>query len=169
MKKLVAFLVAAGIVAYGCNKQPSEPKFSVDPNPVIQQAINSKKNLIVIFESETCQYCDKLNREVLRDIEVKQNLIKNNIEIAIVNVDGSRKVLDPEGKKEVDEKTLSSLYRVTGYPTIAVFNPDKNYELIGVIPGYIPKNYFMKLADYLGTKCYEKMEFQKYIDNGGKC
>lgn len=169
MKKIFVIFSLISLVLVGCNKQPSEPKFTVDPNPVIQQAVKSNKNLILVFESETCQYCDKLNREVLKDMEVKQHLLKNGIEVAIINVDGSRKVLDPEGKKEVDERTLAGLYRVTGYPTIAVFNPDKNYELIGVIPGFIPKDYFMKLADYLGTKCYEKIEFQKYIENGGKC
>lgn len=169
MKKFLIGLYIVGLLLFGCNKQPSEPKFTVDPNPVIKQAIENKKSLIVIFESETCQYCDKLNREVLKDMEVKQNLVKNGIEVAIVDVNGSRKVLDPEGKKEVDEKTLAGIYRVTGYPTIAVFNPDKNYELIGVIPGYIPKDYFIKLSDYVGSKCYEKTEFQKYIENGGKC
>ncbi len=169
MRKFFIGLSFFALILYGCNKQPSEPKFTVDPNPVVKQAVDNKKSLILIFESETCLYCDKLNREVLKDIEVKQSLVKNNIEIAIINVDGSRKVLDPEGKKEVDERTLAGLYRVTGYPTIAVFNPDKNYELIVVIPGYIPKDYFVKLSDYLGTKCYEKIEFQKYIENGGKC
>lgn len=169
MKKVFNILLLIGIFIYSCNKQQSEPKFTVDPNPVIKQAVDNKKNLIIVFESETCQYCEKLNKEVLKNMEVKQNLIKNNIEIAIVNVDGSRKVLDPEGKKEVDERTLAGLYRVTGYPTIAIFNPNKDYELIGIIPGYIPKDYFIALSNYIGTKCYERTEFQKYIENGGKC
>lgn len=169
-KSFILLLLPVLFLFYSCSKQSSEPKFTVDPNPVIKQAIENKKNLIVVFESETCQYCDKLNREVLKDMEVKQSLIKNNIEIAIVNVDGKRKVSDPEGKKEVDEQTLAGIYRVTGYPTIAVFLPDKDYELYGVIPGYIPKNYFIMLSEFIGSKCYQKVDsFQKYVENGGKC
>ncbi len=171
MKKITYLLsLVLMVLMFSCNKQNSESKFAVDPNPIIKDAIKNNKNLIVIFESETCQYCEKLNREVLKDMEVKQNLVKNNVEIAIVNVDGKRKVLDPEGKKEMDEQTMVAVYKVTGYPTIAVFIPDKNYELFGVIPGYIPKDYFIKLADYIGQKCYQKIDnFQKYIENGGKC
>lgn len=168
-KKLVAVLIFIGVsLVYSCNNS-KEPKFTVDPNSVIKPAMDSNKNLIVLFESETCQYCDKLNKD-LKDIKIKEHLIKNNIEIAIVDVNGKRQVLDPESKKVMDEQSLASIYRVTGYPTIAVFLPDKDYELFGVIPGYVPKEYFLKLADYIGTKCYEKIKsFQEYIDKGGQC
>lgn len=153
---------------YSCN-QSKEPKFTIDPNSVIKPAMEDSKNIIVLFESETCQYCDKLNKD-LKDIKVKEVLIKNNIEIAIVDVNGKRQVIDPESKKVMDEQSLASIYRVTGYPTIAVFLPDRNYELFGIIPGYVPKEYFVKLADYIGTKCYEKVKsFQEYINRGGQC
>ncbi|MEZ0324195.1 MAG: thioredoxin fold domain-containing protein [Hydrogenothermaceae bacterium] len=169
MKKfLILIIFSFTVILLSCN-QSKEPKFAVDPNSVIKPAMENKKNLIVIFESETCQYCEKLNRD-LKDLQLKESLIKNNIDIAIINVDGKRQVIDPESKKVMDEQTLTSIYRVTGYPTIAVFLPDKNYELFGIIPGYVPKDYFMKLSDYIGTKCYEKVKsFQEYIDNGGKC
>lgn len=163
---VAAFVVLS--LVYSCN-QSKEPKFTIDPNSVIKPAMDKSKNIILLFESETCQYCDKLNRD-LKDIKVKETLIKNNIEIAIVDVNGKRQVIDPESKKVMDEQSLASIYRVTGYPTIAVFLPDRNYELFGVIPGYVPKEYFLKLADYIGTKCYEKVKsFQEYIDRGGQC
>lgn len=171
MKKMAYFLsLVLMVLIFSCNKESGEPKFTVNPNPVIKNAIENNKNLIVVFESETCHYCEKLDKEVLKDMEVKQNLVKNNIEIAIVNVYGERKILDPEGKKEIDEQTMAQIYRVVSFPTIAVFTPDKNYELFGVIPGYLPKDYFIKLADYIGQKCYQKVDsFQKYIKNGGEC
>lgn len=163
----VAFLLLLFLV-YSCNHS-KEPKFNIDPNSVIKPAMDSSKNIILLFESETCQYCDKLNRD-LKDIKVKETLIKNNIEIAIVDVNGKRQVIDPESKRVIDEQSLASIYRVTGYPTIAVFLPDRNYELFGVIPGYVPKEYFLKLAEYIGTKCYQKVKsFQEYIDRGGQC
>lgn len=165
---VVSSIIAVILLLYGCN-QSKEPKFTVDPNSVIKPAMDSKKNLIVIFESESCQYCDKLNRD-LKDLKIKESLIKNNIDIAIVDVNGRRTLIDPESKKSMDEQSLASVYRVTGYPTIAVFLPDKNYELFGIIPGYVPKDYFIKLTDFIGSKCYEKVKsFQEYIDKGGQC
>lgn len=165
---MTAFIVVLLAFIYSCNHS-KEPKFTVDPNSVIKPAMENKKNIIVVFESETCQYCDKLNKD-LKDIKVKESLIKNNIEIAIVDVNGKRQVVDPESKRVVDEQAMASIYRVTGYPTIAVFLPDKNYELFGIIPGYVPKEYFVKLSDYIGSKCYEKVKsFQEYIEKGGQC
>ncbi|MEJ5172527.1 MAG: thioredoxin fold domain-containing protein [Hydrogenothermaceae bacterium] len=169
MRKIVLTVVLMIAVSlFSCN-QSKEPKFTVDPNSVIKPAMENKKNLIVVFESETCQYCEKLNKD-LKDLQLKESLLKNNIDIAIVNVEGKRQVIDPESKKVMDEQTLTSIYRVTGYPTIAVFLPEKDYELFGIIPGYLPKDYFIKLADYIGTKCYDRVKsFQEYIDKGGKC
>lgn len=169
MRKFIfSITIFAAVFLVSCN-QSKEPKFTIDPNSVIKPAMENKKNLILIFESETCQYCEKLNRD-MKDLEIKESLLKNNIEVAIVNVDGKRQVIDPESKKSMDEQTLTSVYRVTGYPTIAVFLPDKNYELFGIIPGYVPKDYFTKLTDYIGSKCYQKVRsFQDYVEKGGRC
>lgn len=170
MRKLLMIgLTLSVLYISSCNKSPSEPKFAVDPNSVIKPAIETKKTLIVVFESETCQYCDKLNRD-LKDLKLRESLIKNNVDVAVVDVNGKRMVIDPESKKVMGEQSLASVYRVTGYPTIAVFLPEKDYQLFGVIPGYIPKEYFVRLTDYIGTKCYEKVRsFQEYIEKGGQC
>jgi len=165
MKKLSVLLAIFSVILFSCQKnEKAESKFTVDPNPVIQNAIQNKKYVMVIFESETCQYCEKLNKEVLSNPDVKQALLKNNIEIAIVNVYGNRKVIDPEGKKEMTESSLAGLYNVTGFPTISIFDPNKNYQLLYQIPGYIPKEMFISLADYIGSGCYQKVKFNEFTD-----
>jgi len=145
-------------------------KFAIDPEPVIKKAMEKNKFLILIFESEDCQYCTKLNKEVLSDMKVKEKIIKNGVEIAIIDVNGNRTVLDPETGKEMDEKTLTYIYRITGYPTIIVFDKNNNYKVLYKIPGYMPKDKFIGLLDYLGTGCYQKnVDFNKFLNEGNRC
>ncbi len=145
-------------------------KFSVDPGPVIKKAIEKNKFLILVFESEDCQYCTKLNKEVLSDMKVKERIIKNGVEIAIIDVNGTRTVIDPETGKEMDEKTLTFIYRISGYPTIIVFDKNNKYKVLYKIPGYMPKDKFIGLLDYLGTGCYQKnIDFNKFLNNGNRC
>ncbi len=145
-------------------------KFAIDPGPVIKKAMEKNKFLILIFESEECQYCTKLNKEVLSDMKVKEKIIKNGVDIAIINVHGDRTVLDPETGKEMDEKTLTYIYRITGYPTIIVFDKNNKYKVLYKIPGFMPKEQFIGLLDYLGTGCYQKnIDFNKFLSSGNRC
>ncbi len=163
---LVVFLISS------CEKgkEAKSEKFAVDPYPVMKKAMEEGKFLIVIFESETCKYCERLNKEVLSDLKVKEAAIKNGVEIAIVDVNGDRTVIDPPEKKEVNEQILAYLYRITGYPTIMVFDKNKDYQVLYKIPGFIDKESFLDLLYYLGTGCYEKgIDIRKFREMGRKC
>ena len=172
MKKILSFIFMFiffyGIIGCESTGKKSD-KFAVDPNPIIEDALKNKKVLILIFESESCKYCEKLHREVLSQPDFKEKKIKNNIDIAIINVNGDRMVIDPETKAKMEESALALSYRVTGYPTIIVFDPKNNFKVLFYQPGFIPKKDFMDILDYLGSGCYEKVKFDKYIEQGKKC
>jgi len=171
MKKLIAlFMAFMAIYWVGCQKsEKSSSKFAIDPNPIIEDALKNDKILILIFESENCQYCTKLHREVLNQPDFKEKLKKYNIDIAIINVHGDRMVIDPETGVKMEESTLATVYKVTGYPTVIVFDPKQNFKMVFYYPGFIPKKDFMDFLDYLGSGCYQKIQFEKYIENGKKC
>jgi len=165
---LFLFIFAYGM--FGCESSGKKSdKFAVDPNPIIEDAIKNKKVLILIFETETCQYCEKLHREVLSQPDFKEKKIKNNINIAIIDANGDRMVIDPETKTKMEESALALSYRVTGYPTIIVFNPKNDFKVLFYQPGFIPKKDFMDILDYLGSGCYEKIKFDEYINKNKKC
>ncbi len=175
LKRLFSTLavVFLSLVVFSCQEKggsgASSEKFKVNPETVIQDALKNKKFLIVIFESADCKYCNKLNKEVLSDLDFKQSAIKNNVDIAIVNVYGQREVTDPETGKKMTEEALALAYRVQGYPTINVFDPDSNFKLLYQIPGYIPKEDFISLLNFLGSKCYQKVRYQDFMKKGQKC
>lgn len=173
MKKILKVLPILIILIFiGCSKNGNNTKsekFKIDPLPVMENAIKNKKYLMVIFESEDCRYCAKLNKEVLSDLKVKEKLIKNRFNIAIVNVYGNRPVIDPENKNEMDEKILAYVYKVQGFPTITIFDPTQNYKLLYKITGFLPKDNFINLLDYVGSTCYKKVPFDKYIKGNKTC
>jgi thioredoxin-related protein len=145
-------------------------KFKVDPEPIIQDAMKKGKFLIIVFESADCKYCDLLNKEVLNDIDFKQKVIKNNAAIAVVNVYGQREVTDPETGKKMTEEALALAYRVQGYPTIVVFEPKNGkYSILYQIPGYIPKEDFAGLLEYLNSGCYKKVKYPEFVKKGKSC
>ncbi|WP_457640624.1 thioredoxin family protein [Persephonella sp.] len=172
IRLLGLLLISFGLIFTSCEQKAdstTSDKFVVDPKPVIKKAMDEKKYLILIFESEDCKYCTKLHKEVLNDPDFKQSLIKNKTEIAIINVYGERNVVDPETKKEMNEQALTFAYRVQGYPTIVVFDPAKDYTPIYTIPGYVAKSDFINLLDFLGTTCYQKVPYEKFVEDGKKC
>ncbi|WP_456402054.1 thioredoxin family protein [Persephonella sp.] len=172
MRKILSLFLIIGFIAVSCQQKSAtteSDKFVVDPEPVIKSAMKDKKFLILIFESEDCKYCTKLHEEVLDDIDFKQSLTKNNTEIAIINVYGEREVTDPETKQKMSEQALTFAYRVQGYPTIVVFDPAKDYKPIYTIPGYVEKRDFITLLDFLGSNCYQKVQYEKYVEAGKTC
>ncbi|RMD45833.1 MAG: peptide permease [Aquificota bacterium] len=169
LKVLISFLSI--FLVFSCENKggSASDKFKVDPEPVIEDAIKNKKFLFVIFESADCKYCAKLNREVLNTMDFKQAAIKNNAAIAIVNVYGQRTVMDPETRKKMSEEALALAYRVNGFPTIVVFDPNKNFKQLYNIPGYIPKEDFLNLLEYLSSNCYQKVKYPEFIKKGKQC
>jgi thioredoxin-related protein len=158
------------IIFIGCKgNSSSSDKFKVDPEPIIQDALKNKKFLILVFESADCRYCEKLNIEVLSQPDFKEKQIKNRVNIAIINAYGNRLITDPETKQKMEESALAVANRVSGFPTIVVYDPEKDFKVIFFQPGYIPKNDFMDFLDYLGSKCYQKVKYQKFIENGKSC
>ena len=156
------------ILILSCNSSGNS-KFKVDPEKKIQEALNNKKYLMIIVESADCRYCEKLNREVLKDVSIKEKLIKNNTVVAIVNAYGQRKITDPITRKEMEEEAFAIAYRVQGFPTILLFDPTKNYELLTYINGYISKQDFGNLLDFIGSGCYKKTDYETFIRNNKKC
>jgi thioredoxin-related protein len=170
MKKFLAILLflVLPFILISC-ESGGENKFKVNPEPIINEAIKNKDYLILVVESESCRYCTKLNNEVLNDKEVKEEMKKNKVKVAIINAYGNRKITDPQSKEQIEEESFALAYRVQGFPTIIVFDPNDNFKMLYYINGYIGKEDFLGLVKFLGSGCYQKIEYQQFVKNGMKC
>jgi len=113
----------------------------------MKKAKAEDKPVVLYFYSKYCRYCDAMDKDVLFDTEIKKTL---NEEVVYLRVD-------------VDTaKQTARLYNVRGYPTTCLFNPAG--KGIVSIPGYIPKNDFKKILDYLAGKHYKKMGIRDFFN-----
>jgi len=170
MKRLsFVFMFLFLFLSFVSCQSSGDNKFNSDPEQIISEAIKNKDFLIVVVESADCKYCAKLNKEVLNDPDVKMQMEKNRVKVAIINAYGNRKITDPASKQKIEEESFALAYRVQGFPTIIVFDPNDNFKMLYYINGYIGKSDFIGLVKYLGSGCYQKLEYKEFVNKGMKC
>lgn len=91
-----------------------------DLNQGLDDAKVSNKTVLLIFDQESCHYCDQLKKDVLSDSEV-QKILNENYTVVIVDVN--------------KEYSLAADHQVVGTPT-SIFL-DSNGQEIGRIDGYV--------------------------------
>ena len=97
-----------------------------DFNQSLDDAKLNNKTVLLIFDQESCYYCDLLKKDVLSDSEV-QNILNENYTVVIVDVN--------------EEYSLAAEHRVVGTPT-SIFL-DSNGQEIGRIDGYVSSEEFV--------------------------
>lgn len=88
---LVVIIIAIAAIAYGgisANEPSSKKTLNVTNNltEAMEIASEQNKDVFLVFTSDTCQWCNKLNKETLSDEKVMSRLDKEYV-TAIVNID----------------------------------------------------------------------------------
>ncbi len=106
------------------------------------------KYMLIIFESEDCPYCAKLNLDIHNDTKLHDTL-KEKFSVYALDATKNRiHKLEHEGKPmDVDTKTLIDIYGVNSTPTL-IFT-DKKGKSIFVVPGYMPRKQFEVTLDFV--------------------
>ncbi len=123
------------------------PVAADDYSEAMKKAKIEDKPLVIYFYSKYCRYCDAMDKDVLFDIEIKKSL-KEGVVYLRIDVDNARET--------------ARLYNVRGYPTTCLLDPAG--KGIVSIPGYIPKNDFKKILDYLVGKHYKKTGIRDFFN-----
>lgn len=96
----------------------------------ISQALDNasleNKTVMLVFDQDSCYYCDLLKSDVLSDENVQKQLNENYI-VAVSDVN--------------QEPQLAGEFRVVGTPTIVFL--DSNASEINRIDGYVPADEFL--------------------------
>ena len=124
-RTLALLLAALALVAAGC-RQHEGLWFDGDFAAATTAARQSDAAVMLVFETEWCIWCDRLERETLADPGVRG---------ALAGVLALK--LDAEG----DGEQLAARYGVDSYPTIVFVNGDG--EESDRIPGYLPPGDFI--------------------------
>ncbi len=96
-----------------------------DVNKVYEISKKTKKPVFAFFTgSDWCGWCHKLERDVFEKADFQEWAKKN---VILLEVDFPRKKELPETLAE-QNNGLQQFFKVQGYPTIWLFNMDKNKE-----------------------------------------
>lgn len=108
----------------------------------------NQKKVFLYFYSDSCGYCEEMEKVTFKDISVIDILDKNFISVK-VNADKERKA--------------AADYHVRGLPSNWFIR--ENGETIGNRPGYIPPDMFFIFLKYIYTDSYKSMSFKTYVNN----
>ena len=131
MKKQISALIVAALTGFGSLAFAGD--WLTDYTKALEQAKTEGKQVLMDFTgSDWCGWCMKLDREVFAIKEFQDYADKN---LVLLMIDFPRKKSLPDAEKAQNEK-LSNQFKIEGFPTIVVLNPDgsKAGEL-GYTPG----------------------------------
>jgi thioredoxin-related protein len=160
---------AAVLTEDGLYRQPWFLESFLELGDDLQGASNSGKRFAIMWELRGCPYCREthLVNFARPDIE---DYVKGNFEVLQLNIIGSRKVTDFDGK-EISEKALAAKYGVRFTPTVQFF-PDTAASLadkepgkreVARAPGYLRPDDFLALFRFVREKGYETKSFRDYL------
>jgi len=107
-----------------------------------------QKKVFLYFYSDSCGYCEEMEKVTFKDISVIDILDKNFISVK-VNVDKERKT--------------AADYHVRGVPSNWFIK--ENGETISNLPRYVPPEIFSVVLNYIYTDSYKSMSFKIYENN----
>ena len=132
------------------------------------------KRLAIIWEQKGCPYCRETHRVNFAKPEIT-DYIKKHFNIIQLNLWGDREVTDFDGEA-LPEKKLARKHRVVFTPTIQFF-PETAAEIVGKrgadaevarMPGYFKPFHFLSMFEYVYTKGYDKLHFQRWLQAKAK-
>lgn len=117
------------------------------------------KNIFIDFYTNWCGWCKKLDREVYADSAVKVLLLQNFVTVK-TNAESGRRFSLEDGKEYTDASVARDVYGVQGYPSLWFLTPTG--EKLTYIPGYVPKDKFVNILNFISTKAYQTKTFDDY-------
>lgn len=91
----------------------------------LQQARQQEKKLFVYFGRHGCGWCDKTNREVFSDTDIRDRYSAHYV-LVYVDTEGGRRLTLPSGER-ITEMEFAVRQRIIATPMFAFFEPDGTF------------------------------------------
>jgi thioredoxin-related protein len=144
-------LTVKPLLAYVLIMLMSTPLFSNalladEYDEALKKARTEGKPFIIFFYIRSCPYCDTMDRESLSNREIR-NIMKTSV--VLLKIDAEK------------QKNITRLYSVRVYPTTWLLEPTG--RRVAMLPGYIPREDFKDVVDYLKGEHYKNMGLREYL------
>jgi len=118
------------------------------------------KPVLIDFFAEWCKWCHVMDEQTFSAPGIKNRFIKSWITIR-VNTEDKKHYATYDGKS-MSYQNLSGYFQVKGLPSYLFI--DKDGKPIYLLPGYVPKEQFGPLLDYMNDELYKKkVTFRDYL------
>ena len=127
------------------------------------------KRLAIMWELRGCPYCRETHLVNFADQEIA-SYIRTNFQVLQLNLIGSRKVVDFDGK-EASEKELAEKYAIRFTPTFQFFpslsdglaQKEPMAREVARAPGYLKPRHFLAMFRFVREQAYERGTFLEYL------
>lgn len=126
-------------------------------------ARENDKKVLVYAEAVWCTYCKKMEREVFPRKEIIESMEKYYYPVR-VDIESDKK-MEFNGEA-ITGSQFAQKYRVQGTPTI--FFIDKEGQILGTQPGFIPAETFSILLSFVGSDAHQEISFGEYAEQNKK-
>ncbi len=127
----------------------------------VRKAGETRRIVLVDVYTDWCGWCKRMDRDVYGDPAV-QAVLEKNFVTAKLDAE-SAKTHSFQGQT-ASEREIARAYGITGYPTTVFLSEDG--EPITILPGYIPKETFLQVLEYIHTRRYETQSWEEFVKSG---
>ena len=124
----------------------------------VQKAAETKRIVLVDVYTDWCGWCKKMDRDVYADSKVQAVLGEYFV---TAKLDAEAATEHAFQGRTASEREIAKAYGITGYPA-TVFLTDAG-EPITVVPGYIPKETFLQILEYIHKRLYETQSWEDFL------
>ncbi len=161
MKKLIVIVLLALTVLIINQSLTGAEKSWYSYREGMKLAEKEQKHIIIDFYTDWCTWCKVMDKKTFSDPEVQEFLFDHFIPIKL-NAESTTETIEFQGQK-LTPRELTSAFRITGFPSVAFLTPSS--EIITVVPGFIKKDMFMNLLQYMNKECYKSQTpFEEFLE-----
>lgn len=117
----------------------------------VSKAQKENKQVLVDFYTDWCGWCKEMDKTTYSDRDVISYL---NDKFVVIRLNPEKDGTLKFGDKQFKNMEFSLGVGVNGYPATLFMESD--YEILQLVPGYMPAETFMYYIGFFGDRWYEK-------------
>ncbi len=165
---VLKFTTAVLLVAFICtsddlNAQNSNFQDNINwrsMDHALSLAEQQDKLILIDVYAEWCPYCQRMQDEVYPD-ELVEKVVEQYFVPVRINTESSQKLRFMN--REFTQEEFARALRYQSVPTTYFMNKDG--EVVGQQPGFLPVDVFSSLLEYVGSGAYEEISFDEFEKN----